>query len=448
MRRSCTRPGFSLMELMIVILLISVFLTAINYFLRSIVRWERTSYAQNELAEDIARVWTELGADFNVSTWYTGGVTSPLPATFVDDRAAFYVPFVTQPDVPIAAPGDVNLAIFSRIGDYAAPYRIDQATWAFSGLARQRDIDAVMPGALADAALAPSGAFSEGTTYENSYFARSQEIIFVRCLLGSLNSTTGAPLDVAGIPPSQMQRPAELFRAPTPAQRSSGFPNISAWWQQPNNEAALGVFYPSPYIRNPVTDTWSLRSDPVTSAPLPDAYGVVMDGAYLNISQGVARIEPLLEQHGNPSRTAQAVADVRFLGYQVVRSPVGFGRLVRTYVVVNPAIAPAPGVDPGQSIANDPALNSYLVVDKVLSDHVVRVRFETARHDALLGVNGIRATIFFARLGERPGEGNTLILRQSVTMIFTMRGANTAADQVNWSAVVRPSSGPVPFTYP
>ena len=64
MRRSCTRPGFSLMELMIVILLISVFLTAINYFLRSIVRWERTSYAQNELAEDIARVWTELGADF------------------------------------------------------------------------------------------------------------------------------------------------------------------------------------------------------------------------------------------------------------------------------------------------------------------------------------------------------------------------------------------------
>ena len=56
--------------------------------------------------------------------------------------------------------------------------------------------------------------------------------------------------------------------------------------------------------------------------------------------------------------------------------------------------------------------------------------------------------IFFARLGERPGEGNTLILRQSVTMIFTMRGANTAADQVNWSAVVRPSSGPVLLTYP
>jgi prepilin-type N-terminal cleavage/methylation domain-containing protein len=437
------QAGMSMIEVMIVTLILGVFAVGMNQLLVSSNRWQSDAAATDDLALEVMKVWHFLDKDANQMLWYAPG---GLPATdAAADRGGFYAPYVTIPAVanPLFRSASPALALFDRQGPEAAPFRLDQATWAASQLLTRQKIDDSMPGAHADMGARPGSVdLTDQTTYENSFFAPSQELVYVRTMPGSWNEGADLPNPVAGLPPRNMPQPSVIFRGPTATERARGL-TIHDVWREPGRHQQLGVLPPSAYEPDPTSPTWRRRVVNGVEVPIP--YGRVLDSCFLDQpSQGALVLAPLLEQEGNPSRLIQLPAAVRLLGYQVVSSPLGLGRLVRTYVVPNPSTVPVMGVDPGQAISM--VGTNYLVVDQVISDDVVRIVFDTARHDPNLGINSLRAKVFFARVSRVSGGGDPLILRRMATMVFAMRATNAASDQVTWSALVRPGGMTIDFT--
>jgi hypothetical protein len=126
--------------------------------------------------------------------------------------------------------------------------------------------------------------------------------------------------------------------------------------------------------------------------------------------------------------------------YAVVPSPtaLGLGRLVRAYRRPNATGIPL-GVEPGQRItevATDAGSmlseQVAMVVDRVLSDDVVRIVFDTYRTvDAgagtvtTLGVNQVRLRLFLAK---RQTTVPDPIVRKVVTTTFAMRARASTGD--------------------
>jgi hypothetical protein len=179
-----------------------------------------------------------------------------------------------------------------------------------------------------------------------------------------------------------------------------------------------------------------------------------MDSVVFNTGTGSAEFALQLEQYSLPNFQTQNPTDVHLYGYLVIPSPSqrGLGRLVRVKTVPSTAIAVVRGSEVGQTVSTNENGTILVVVDKVLSDNVVRVLFETSRHAwalnagannrSLIGSNNIRVTVFFAKLAEHKLADSTLV-HQSVTMIFCMRAANSPQDQIN----ARVEMTPVPFVY-
>ncbi len=428
--KTSLRCGLSLMEVMISILILGTVVAATNQIMISSANLQSTATAKDALSSDIANVWNRFNQDLSQSTWYIPTSTGAFStASLTADRTLFYCPFVVQTahQTTPASPGfaaDPLLAVFNRGG--AGDLRLDELR--VDGITAEV-LDQVLPGVAADRALPPSGGFTDGT-YLTSYFARSQDLIFVRASTSAWNQQTNAPRLLPSGTPRDIQLPLELF------------PGTSADWAQPDRHDQLQVLFPSAFTSSSGPSgsvTWTQR--PGVTQP----YGRVMESVWLDSDFS---LQPQLELNRQTDFSSFTNAEVRLLGYQVVPSPLGMGRLVRTYAVRNPATVPAPGSDPGQYIARNGS--DYLVVDAVLSEHVVRILFETARHSDSLGINGIRATVFFARVSERQ-RTNALIIRRAVTMVFGMRAQNTPSDQERFRTIIKtsttPGSGAIPFSY-
>ena len=145
---------------------------------------------------------------------------------------------------------------------------------------------------------------------------------------------------------------------------------------------------------------------------------------------------------GTPTERIE-VQQLREYTYAVVPSPIGAGRLVRAFSVdlddgdgdgvTDTLLQSRPvGVRVGELLSRDPLSNRAVVVDRVLSDKVVRVLFDTYRTDpdGTLGLNEVRVRLFM--LAMTPNDPTRRIpLMQERT--FTMRtGNNTRMNQQNW----------------
>ena len=425
------RSGLTLLEVMIATLIMAVVMTAMNQILISSANLQSTAEAKDTLSSDIAKVFKQLNSDLNQSMWYIPDSSASFSTpTLMADRGLFYCPYVVQTSFGDSPSGegfasDPLLALFNR--NNPGDTRLDKLTVA--GIS-DATLDDVLPGKATDRAQNPStGVFQDGT-YQTSYFARSQDLIFVRASTAAWDFGANRPRNIGGQAPRDLQAPTESF------------PGNDADWQTPGKENDLQVLFPSPFVSSisgTGVTTWQQRAN--TSLP----YGKVMESVWLDND---FTTQPQLELNHQPTFSSFTKSDVRLLGYQVVPSPIGMGRLVRTYAVRSPATLPVKGTEPGQYIAK--LNNDYLLVDKVISDHVVRIVFETARHSDTLGINGIRATIFFARVSDRQ-RSSALILRRSVTMIFGMRAQNTPTDQELFRSIIKTSTtagtGAIPFSY-
>jgi prepilin-type N-terminal cleavage/methylation domain-containing protein len=427
---SFTRHGLSLLEVMISILILAVVAAATNQIILASANLQSTSTAKDVLSSDIASVWNHINRDLTRSTWYIPETSGSFSTNALStDRTLFYCPLVLQTgaEATTASPGfstHTGLSAFNRGG--TSDLRLD--TLRVDGITPET-LDQVLPGTAADRALPPSGIFTDGS-YQTSYFARSQDLIFVRAATSAWDVQRDAPRPNPSGTPRDIQAPVEMF------------PGTTTQWSTPGQHDALQVLFPSPFTSatgGAGAISWNLR--PGVTQP----YGRVMESAWLDEE---FNLQPQLELSRAPTYSSYTKEEVRLFAYQVVPSPIGMGRLVRTYLVRNPSTIPVLGSEPGQCIAQEGT--NYVVVDSILSEHVVRILFETARHSDTLGINGIRATIFFARVSERQ-RSNALIIRRSVTMIFGMRAQNTPGDQETFRGIIKtsttPGSGAIPFSY-
>lgn len=422
--------ALTLTEVMIAAALLATVLAVMNQIIIQTANLQSTATSKDALSEDVVTVWSTLNSDLSQSSWYIPDTSINLTTpSLAVDRTLFYLPYVVQPpeSAVSTSPGfaaNPNLAIFNRNG----PDDTRLGQLQVDGITPE-DFDAVLPGTASDGNRNPADAFPEAA-YGTSYFGLSQELIFCRSATSAWNDAANRPNNLATSSPRDIQPPVEFF------------PGTDVDWMTPGTYANTRVLYPTAFTSSSSPGgaiVWNQRPD----VSLP--YGKVMGSVWLD---GDLALQPQLELNRQPNFQAYAVNDVRLMGYQVVPSSLGMGRLVRTYVSPNPAVAPARGTEVGQYIARNGG--AYLIVDKVLSDNVVRVLFETARHSDTLGINGIRATIFFARVSDRERQ-SALIVRRSVTMIFAMRSQNTPADQERYRGLIKtnttPGTGAIPFTY-
>lgn len=420
MKSQCIRAS-TLIEIMISLALISVLGTAMTMVLNGSGGWGATASSEDTLSEDVLGTWRAINDDLSQSAWYIPDNTQSFgTATLTSDRALFYTPYVVQPSItsgPNNGQGtEPGLLLFNRSGP---------TDLRFEGTLVS-DLDRCLgsiPGKPGDRVLAPSG-FAAGR-YAASYFARSQELVFVRATSTSWNQATNAPLNLTAS--TVRQAPIERF------------PGTTADWLAPSNHAVVNALLPSGWRRSGTTWTEVTPSVP---------YGQVMDACFLYTAGGSNDLQLQLEQQIQPDFKTQIRANVRLYSYAVVPPPPGrgLGRLVRAYAA--PGTVGTIGVEPGQRIST--TSTSSLVVDKVISDNVIRIVFDTARHSDEIGINNVRATIYFARPNEKDRLQSPVVHR-AVTMIFAMRAANSYQDKADTRALIKTStvmaSGAIPFSF-
>jgi type II secretory pathway pseudopilin PulG len=415
------RRAYTLVEVMIALVITVTVMGIVLQTMMSMSSYVALGQAQDELALDAKVIFAEVGSDLSTSGWHFPSQGGPYSGvTFAIDRGLRYFPCVTQPVAGVLSAAQGTLS-----GQSSAFPELDR-TAAYINFSELAAGD--LPGHPADAMSTPAMFEAEGgKRYRESFYARSQELIFLRCTVNSWNTSGDVPLVTAGKLPSSIQRPLVNFgREPT------------ARWMTPDNHAALGVLHASGWQEiGENSGKWIPR---VADRP----YGVVIEGAHLDThTTGTTGVILQWEETGQISFQEQADANLRVFTYAVVPTPrgQGYGRLVRAFVAPVGGAPPARGSSPGEAIAING--DQAVVVDTVLSNHVVRVLFETARHDPGLQLNQVRVRIFLARRVQTIGD-NHLTVKSMIETTFTMRAKNNSVDQ-SWDA---PNIGSAnPFTY-
>ena len=184
-------------------------------------------------------------------------------------------------------------------------------------------------------------------------------------------------------------------------------------WSNPTaDRAALGVLWPSGWQRDPGDPYRFLPRDDSNGDGVPDnPYGLPMWGGRLNQlendpdfqSQWDTVVQPTYSNVGGGDPDA---ANLRDFMYAVIPSPSGgTGRLVRAYRARIADEAGGVGVIgawPGQYLHIAGATG--MKIDRVVSDHVVRIVFDTFRTDEALDVNQVRVRVSLLRENlRRPG---------------------------------------------
>jgi hypothetical protein len=418
---SAARHAYTLVEVMIALVITLTVLGIILQTMMSMSSYVALGRAQDELALEAKDIFAEIGTDLSASGWYFPADGGPYGGvTFAADRGLRYFPCVTQP-----VAGALSNPEGTLTGQSTAFPELDR-TAAYIDFQALAEGD--LPGHAVDAASTPAQLNAQGPNrYRESFYARSQELIFLRCTVNAWNAAGKVPLRTAGKLPAQTQRPLINF-GKEPA----------ASWAMPGNHAALGIWH---------TSGWQETSEDSGEWVPRDAgqpYGVVIEGAHLDTRvTGATGVILQWEETGQISFQEQADADLRVFTYAVVPTPrgQGYGRLVRAFVAPVNGTPPEMGSSPGEAIAING--NRAVIVDHVLSGNVVRVLFETARHDPGLQLNQVRARIFLARRVPTLGDDH-LILKSMVETTFTMRAKNSSVDQ----ALDAPNIGSAnPFTY-
>ncbi len=413
-------------------------------------RYEASAAAQDDLAEDAQRILRTIGEDITLSGWHIpdGTTSTGVPAETqlettapdsgrltsdpVLDRARRYFPYVmangtgTAPGGTTAPRGNSSWFPYATVDPSLQP---DSAAYLATGgtlPAPPHDIIASLGGT---AAAHPSViAWYQDPTLP------SQSLILLRAFTFYGNDELPAGPTATAAYESYLAAPG----LPTLKFGANDDSDLTTWRSGGNGDA-LKVMPASP-MYDTGTGGWAVRSGVDENT----AFGVPLNtGFAMFASDGSLRLLPHWETIDAPIyQRPQDEDEYREYLYTVVRSTVGgqYGRLVRA-VKTRVTSPPQPvGSSPGEAISQPPSGSHCMVIDRVLSDHVLRVVFDTWRTDRLttgdegrLDINQIRLRLFLAR--PDLGRSGTPLVRQ-VSTVFTMRAKNTEAQRTDDSLLL------------
>jgi type II secretory pathway pseudopilin PulG len=443
------QAAFTLVEVSISLALTAMVMVAAAQAISSTRSVEGLQSAEDDLNYDAARIQREMTSDLSQSGWHivptgvvSGGVAvsvnTPLslPSDPVADRAQQYWPYViTQRTAASQFPlmkrsaGMVNLNLPSGLSGSATDAT---GNVFFLDPANQSAIAASLPSSTNGTRQASVAAIRAG--FFKSWYAPSQELIFLKEIGDSGWSTI----------PSRQNEP------------TLGFPRtvngVTVDWSDTSDtmRAQIGVLFPSPYIQT-TQGVYGLRTGLTSIYGLPlratvldstDSSKLVFRTAWQTISAPTYNLADLIVPVAAPDNV------LRQYVYAVVppgNSGLGFGRLVRAFKVKFSLLGstPASGSDRGQLIASDGTYG--LMVDDILSEHCVRVVFDTARTDVSLAINEIRARVYLLR---RSLVDPTLLVKHVIDLHATMRSRNSYADRTsNDAPIFTPSTGVPGYAY-
>lgn len=434
-----SNSGFSLLEVMIASGLFIVVMAAVMQSMIASNNYVALAESQDDLTTESSRVMDAIAADVAASGWWFADQAVDYKSS-ATDRTLRYLPFVQIQDHGIAG---LDIALGT-----AFKHTWRDAADARSFPALSPDIDNFLNGTPADrtalfsAALAPTVA--ERLAWESSFFARSQEMIFLKSSVSSWNHVGDTMLA------SQESNPAIYFGG----KRSEWLNTEVSDAAEDAKRARLHILYTSGW--KPALDgsgnvtgytprqVYAYDSNPAgTVVAGADAntipYGVVMESGWLvdpngdlsNIGVNWVTID------GRGYNTlSQDPDNLREYMFAVVASPVGLGRLVRAHKVIEAApAADRFGVEVGQLLPRQAVGGTfYMQVDKVLSDNVMRAVFDTFRTvDAgattasTLDFNTVRVRLYLAKRLVNSDTGT--VLSRIVDRAFTMRAQNSEKDK-------------------
>lgn len=408
-RTSATRLGFSLLEVVIVLLITSIVMVMTVDSLAAAKSYEAVGAAQDDLYLDGEKCLRQISDDLTVSGWHIADsqleVSGSLTDNATTDRARRYYPYVIQ-QCTAAGLTAGQASLFPHCN---------------RGIARSclTALPATLPGTPSHHTALMGSATA---AYVTSYYARSQELIFLRSVAaGWTSNPESVPNQIPG----------------------SAFSGTTGAWQVPGNQANLGVLFPSGWIESS-PNVFTPRVDADSDGKPDTPYGVTLAGGWLDTSTGDLRIMPQWETVEAPTYTAVNDDELREYTYAVVPTTQGYGRLLRAYkrrYASTPTVQTAPPYNLGAVIA---ASGSYgMVVDRILSDNVVRVIFDTCRTEGSLAVNQVRVRLYLAR---QALTRDRMVFYRTLETTVTMRTKNNEywSDQDR----ARIGSGPIGFPYP
>lgn len=395
--------AFSLPEMMIATAISATLLGAVMMTLSAVQDYSRLGDAQDDLVNEGRAIQRQFETDLSLSGWY---LLSALPTTMTGtggDRDSRYYPYI-QIQSSNGDPWGTSLG--AGLGQQFPHHK------RAAGLVLLPSLPSGLPGSLGDSTRDfDTTSLTDLEQWRTSFYARSQEIIFLRARQGDVlgeegfvffdkdntDAWTKAPsaTTASGLAPHEALsllkmeewcRAAEVAPALKASQGVVGSgSDPETYYRLRNGRTVYDVVLKSAFYDSTNADVllnWE------TTEPLDSTPTAVISGswstvpAYVNVANRLIHTAILTEYT-----------------YCVVPSSSGFGRLVRarkarfgstapTVVTSAPAVGHciAAAIDPDAS--NTPVSSQYpyaplayygLVVDKVLSDNVVRVVFDTMR---------------------------------------------------------------------
>ncbi|MFM2091475.1 MAG: hypothetical protein RLZZ127_1964 [Planctomycetota bacterium] len=430
------RSAYTLVEITIATAILAVVMAVTLQVTVATRTHEISSAAQDELSEDVLRITAALSDDLALSGWHIPDTTTSLAGesatepgsgTLTDDlaldRQRRYYPYAIGSGQGVGPDGTSGIPRGNDIWfPHARPASVlvpDQAAIQTAIGQANTSVQDLVIGANASAnVLAWYGQFAQP----------SQSLIFLR---GFTYDGTSA-LDHAD--PLREQKYASYLSAPGLPQLAFGGTTVAdrGQWRTPGNHSALGILYAS--------GVYLSGGDWIPRVPPGTPYGVPLESGYVvTTGDGSLKIYPQWETLTAPDHDRPASEDAwREYIYTVVRSPIDgrFGRLVRAHRQRIAGAVPEPGAGPGQRLSADARIlvngdQFIFVIDRVLSDNVARIVFDTYRTDRVsdldagrLDVNQVRVRLYMAR--PDTGSPGARPLTRVVTQTFTMRAKNTS----------------------
>lgn len=467
------RWAMSLIELSIAVVILVVIIAAVMESLVSTLDVGAAQEAEDDLAAEAAKIQRVITEDLACSGWHFASTDiGDYTDNAISDRRLIYYPFVLQ-QAPQGAssPADLQRGLPALPADVAhdpatalvAPIPTG-LTLGLSHLVRNGNlvvlpsVPAHLGGDAGDPANPADGDFgryfhglpgfgdAERQRYQTSFHARSQELVFLK----ALSTDWAADPEQQDYPVLDFTGPSEAWRRIAPSGPNAG---TALFEDDPWNlyqHDALGILRMSDWdvklTASDVRKGFRDSSDPLT--PFEVAQGIparttriddiVLRGGWLAQPGGTLEIRPRWEtKTATPRWNDDHLSwdELREYTYAVVPSTVGLGRLVRAYTIraIDAAAVPPSGTGLGASLGWNAQTQTALIVDKIISDDVVRVVFDTCRSvaDRSLALNEVRVRLFLARPSSRRSE---VVLSRIATFSVILRTNNNAtANELNAS---------------
>jgi hypothetical protein len=390
--------GHTVLEVIMVLGLIGLIMGALLESMIGIRQYATSAEVQDDLTVEGQRVLAIIRDDLVDSGWY---LPYGSPVT-TNERGDLYYPYIQE---------QYNSGGVSRLGTmfpqhdrlaYKAATGIDYVT--LTNLTN-------LPGSPADANLASLTA----TQYQTSHYARSQEIIFLKVSTGGFSTNASTQQ----FQPIDFSDKNGATYTDTLKHHALGIRLWSEWGRGTSWDSTAGKWYidGGTYGHIYDADASGIWLQPATTSGTPWAMQMPLRWEaftkYPNLTASSTNSPPVVD-----------LRELREYSYVVIpnTSAGGRGELVRTYKHpknnrTDSAGNVTAGVSSGMQVIgegdfNPPfpgfaigspgmgAVTSDLVVDRVISDKVDRITFDTFRSDTAgaLEVNQVRVRVFLSKL--------------------------------------------------